>query len=66
MVKLRTMGLRAGGHVGEDHVAAGILKCVLLQAGGLVVGGDPRVSVNHARHVSDHATTRQWHGVSER
>lgn len=66
VVELGTVGPRAGGHVGEDPVASGLLERVLLQVGGLVAGADPRVSVSHARHVTNHTTTRQWHRVSER
>lgn len=51
VVEFGTVRLRVGRHVGEDPIAAGPHGCVLLQVGGLVAGADPRVSVNHARHV---------------
>ena len=66
VVEFGTVGPRAGGHVGEDPVAPGPLQRVPLQVGGLVVGADSCVSVDHARHAPSHTTTRQRHGVSER
>ena len=61
-----TVGLRAGGHVCEDPVAAGFFERILLQIGGLTAGADPRVSVDHARHTTNHTTARYRHGISER
>lgn len=53
MVEFGTVGPRAGGHVGEDPVAPGPLQRVPLQISGLVAGADPRVPVDHARHMTE-------------
>lgn len=59
MVKLGTVGLRAGRHVGEDSIATGLFERVLLQIGGLVAGADPRIPVCHACHACHGTITRQ-------
>lgn len=53
MVEFGTVGPRAGSHVGEDPVAPGPLQRVPLQISGLVSGADPRVPVDHARHMTE-------------
>ncbi len=65
VAELGTVRLRAGRDVGEDPVAARPHERVLLQVDGLAAGADPRVSVNHAHHATNHTTTRQRHGVTE-